>query len=108
MDTISLALHVTAAAVLVGPQLLMFFAVVPLFDAHPRRVAADPLARRGPWSPRVLLDVALAVTLETLPDLLCPALDLVFVGINPGERSAERGHYYAHPGNAFWRELSAS
>ncbi len=46
--------------------------------------------------------------LPTLPDLLQPGLDLVFVGINPGERSAERGHYYGHPGNAFWRQLSAS
>jgi len=45
---------------------------------------------------------------QTLPDLLRPGLDLVFVGINPGERSAERGHYYGHPGNAFWRRLSAS
>lgn len=44
----------------------------------------------------------------TLPDLLVPGLDLVFVGINPGERSARRGHYYGHPGNAFWRALSAS
>jgi double-stranded uracil-DNA glycosylase len=46
--------------------------------------------------------------LQTLPDLLRPGLDLVFVGINPGERSAARGHYYGHPGNAFWRHLSAS
>jgi TDG/mug DNA glycosylase family protein len=45
---------------------------------------------------------------RTLPDLLVPGLDLVFVGINPGERSARRGHYYGHPGNAFWRALSAS
>ncbi|MCY4640564.1 MAG: mismatch-specific DNA-glycosylase [Chloroflexi bacterium] len=44
----------------------------------------------------------------TLPDLLVPGLDLVFVGINPGERSAELGHYYAHRGNAFWAALSAS
>lgn len=44
----------------------------------------------------------------TLPELLRPGLDIVFVGINPGERSAERGHYYGHPGNAFWRRLSAS
>ena len=47
-------------------------------------------------------------SLTTLPDLLRPGLDLVFVGINPGERSAERGHYYGHAGNAFWRRLSAS
>ncbi len=49
-----------------------------------------------------------AADLPTLPELLRPGLDLVFVGINPGERSAERGHYYGHPGNAFWRRLSAS
>jgi TDG/mug DNA glycosylase family protein len=46
--------------------------------------------------------------LRTLPDLLRPGLDLVFVGINPGEVSARLGHYYAHPGNGFWRALSAS
>lgn len=45
---------------------------------------------------------------RTLPDLLRPGLDLVFVGINPGEESARRGHYYAHPGNGFWPALSAS
>ncbi len=50
--------------------------------------------------------------MRTLPDLLRAAsgrpLDLVFAGINPGERSARRGHYYAHPGNAFWPALEAS
>ncbi|MXZ62623.1 MAG: mismatch-specific DNA-glycosylase [Chloroflexi bacterium] len=45
---------------------------------------------------------------RTLPDLLRPGLDLVFVGINPGERSAQLGHYYGHRGNAFWRVLSES
>ncbi len=45
---------------------------------------------------------------RTLPDLLRPGLDLVFVGINPGERSAQAGHYYAHPGNGFWPAFSAS
>ncbi len=45
---------------------------------------------------------------RTLPDLLRPGLDVVFVGINPGEVSARRGHYYAHPGNGFWKALSAS
>lgn len=44
----------------------------------------------------------------TLPDLLRPGLDVVFVGINPGEASARAGHYYAHPGNRFWPALSAS
>ena len=35
---------------------------------------------------------------NTLPDLLSPGLDLVFVGINPGSYSAAKGHYYAQTG----------
>ncbi|MEE9198912.1 MAG: mismatch-specific DNA-glycosylase [Dehalococcoidia bacterium] len=46
--------------------------------------------------------------LMTLPDLLRPGLDLVFVGINPGSYSARRGHYYARPGNLFWWALHQS
>jgi mismatch-specific thymine-DNA glycosylase len=43
-----------------------------------------------------------------LPDYLCPGLKLVFVGINPGERSARVGHYYAGRGNQFWNFLFES
>ncbi len=32
-------------------------------------------------------------------------LDIVFVGINPGEQSARIGHYYGNPRNPFWRLL---
>lgn len=45
---------------------------------------------------------------RTLPDLLRPGLDVVFVGINPGTASARAGHYYAQRGNGFWQALSAS
>jgi hypothetical protein len=31
----------------------------------------------------------------TLPDHLRPGLDLVFIGINPGLYSVQRGHYFA-------------
>ena len=44
----------------------------------------------------------------TLPDLLAPGLDLIFVGINPSIYSAERGQYFARPSNMFWRCLNAS
>jgi TDG/mug DNA glycosylase family protein len=44
----------------------------------------------------------------TLPDLLRPGLDIVFVGINPSVYSAERGHYFARPGNRFWPCFSRS
>lgn len=40
-----------------------------------------------------------------LPDYLAEGLAIVFVGINPGRRSAERGHHFAGPGNHFWRLL---
>lgn len=43
-----------------------------------------------------------------LPDYLQPGLDLVFVGINPGRRSAETGHHYAGRGNLFWPLLYES
>jgi TDG/mug DNA glycosylase family protein len=45
---------------------------------------------------------------HTLPDLLVPALDVVFVGINPSLYSVEHGHYFARPTNRFWTALSLS
>lgn len=45
---------------------------------------------------------------ETLPHLLQPGLRLVFIGYNPAVYSADAGHYYARPGNMFWRQLSES
>ena len=44
----------------------------------------------------------------TLPHYLRPGLRVVFIGYNPAIYSAEAGHYYARPGNMFWRQLSAS
>lgn len=43
-----------------------------------------------------------------LPDQLRPDLRLVFVGTAASTRSAEVGHYYAHPGNRFWRAIHES
>ena len=42
---------------------------------------------------------------ETLPDQLRHGLRLIFVGTAASARSAAVGHYYAHPGNRFWRAL---
>ncbi len=44
--------------------------------------------------------------MKQLPDYLRDGLDLVFVGINPGTRSAAAGHHYAGPGNHFWPLLN--
>ena len=43
--------------------------------------------------------------MEKLPDQLQPGLRLVFVGTAASQRSADLGHYYAHPGNRFWRAI---
>ena len=43
--------------------------------------------------------------MEKLPDQLQDHLRLVFVGTAAGQRSADEGHYYAHPGNRFWRTI---
>lgn len=46
--------------------------------------------------------------LKTLPDYLRPGLAVVFIGINPGLYSANRGHYFARRNNRFWPAFSAS
>jgi TDG/mug DNA glycosylase family protein len=43
-----------------------------------------------------------------LPDYLGAGLKIIFVGFNPGERSARVGHYYAGRGNQFWPLLFES
>jgi double-stranded uracil-DNA glycosylase len=43
--------------------------------------------------------------MEKLPDQLQENLRLVFVGTAASKRSADVGHYYAHPGNRFWRTI---
>ncbi|WP_199584412.1 G/U mismatch-specific DNA glycosylase [Blastococcus sp. TF02A-30] len=42
---------------------------------------------------------------KPLPDVIAPDLDVLFCGINPSLRSAERGHHFARPGNRFWPAL---
>ena len=42
---------------------------------------------------------------RTIPDVLGPDLDVVFVGINPGLWSGAVGHHFARPGNRFWKAL---
>ena len=43
-----------------------------------------------------------------LQDYLAHGLRVVFCGTAAGKVSASRGHYYAGPGNEFWRALHAS
>jgi TDG/mug DNA glycosylase family protein len=40
-----------------------------------------------------------------VPDLIKPALRVLFCGINPGQLSGALGQHFARPGNRFWRVL---
>lgn len=46
--------------------------------------------------------------LEELTDLMAPDLLGIFVGVNPGLKSAALGHSYASPSNRFWKLLHTS
>ena len=43
-----------------------------------------------------------------LRDRIAPGVRVLFVGINPGIRSAETGHHFAGYSNRFWKLLSDS
>jgi double-stranded uracil-DNA glycosylase len=40
-----------------------------------------------------------------LTDRIEPGVQVLFVGINPGVKSAETGHHFAGPSNRFWKLL---
>jgi TDG/mug DNA glycosylase family protein len=46
--------------------------------------------------------------MDHLPDIIAPNLRILFIGFNPGLRSAEVGHHFAGPSNRFWRLLHDS
>lgn len=46
--------------------------------------------------------------MRTLPDLVFPDMTILFVGTNPGAKSARIGHYFAGTSNMFWRLLHES
>ncbi len=43
-----------------------------------------------------------------VPDVVGPALRVLFCGINPGSVSGELGQHFARPGNRFWKVLHGS
>src|SRR5258705_10329425 len=47
-------------------------------------------------------------TLPPLRDRIRPGVDVLFVGINPGVRSALTGHHFAGFSNRFWKLLFES
>jgi TDG/mug DNA glycosylase family protein len=45
---------------------------------------------------------------QLIAPIVGPGLRVLFVGINPGLRSAQVGHNFARPGNRFWPTLHAA
>src|SRR5207245_4662680 len=42
---------------------------------------------------------------KSIPDVIAPGLNVLFVGINPSLWSGAVGQHFARPGNRFWRAL---
>ena len=46
--------------------------------------------------------------MNQVPDIIAPNLKILFIGFNPGKRSAETGHHFAGYSNKFWKLLAAA
>ncbi|GLB39381.1 putative uracil DNA glycosylase superfamily protein [Lyophyllum shimeji] len=65
----------------------------PRGSVSPKKKRVEP---RGYASPETYAH------LRELRDHITEGLDVIFCGINPGQKSAELGHHFAHPTNHFW------
>lgn len=45
---------------------------------------------------------------KIVPDVIAPGLPVLFVGVNPGIRSGETHHHFAHPSSRLWTALYES
>jgi mismatch-specific thymine-DNA glycosylase len=75
-------------------------------EAHSTATSPSPAKRRRQSSKYA--PPSQYAHLPTLVDVLEPNLICVFVGTNPGIRTATSGHAYAHPSNMFWKLLHSS
>lgn len=46
--------------------------------------------------------------MDEVSDIIAPNLTILFIGFNPGLRSAQTGHHFAGHSNRFWRLLAES
>ncbi|SDE91634.1 mismatch-specific DNA-glycosylase [Sporomusa acidovorans] len=46
--------------------------------------------------------------MNQVPDIIASNLKILFIGFNPGNRSAETGHHFAGYSNKFWKLLAAA
>ena len=59
-----------------------------------------------PWRPTAAQ--LAAAKGRAIPDVIAPALRVLFCGINPGLYSGATGRHFARPGNRFWPTLHAA
>ncbi|MEH0935004.1 G/U mismatch-specific DNA glycosylase [Micromonospora psammae] len=80
---------------------------MPVGDPRSAPGAAGGGRRTGPGGrhPRPTKEELALAADRTIPDLIVPGLDVLFVGINPGLWSAATGWHFARPGNRFWPAL---
>jgi TDG/mug DNA glycosylase family protein len=74
---------------------------MPKLACAPRRSALATRAAPRPPTQQELL----AARDGSVPDVVAPRLEVLFVGINPGLYSAAVRHHFARPGNRFWPAL---
>ncbi|WP_080845978.1 G/U mismatch-specific DNA glycosylase [Cytobacillus gottheilii] len=43
--------------------------------------------------------------MKPVNDIICPDLDVLFIGFNPSIKSSETGHHFANRSNRFWKIL---
>lgn len=75
---------------------------------EPTAAATSPSPAKRRRQPSKYAPPSKYAHLPTLVDVLEPHLICVFVGTNPGIRTATSGHAYAHPSNMFWKLLHSS
>ncbi|HET6404825.1 MAG TPA: mismatch-specific DNA-glycosylase, partial [Candidatus Thermoplasmatota archaeon] len=68
------------------------------------RACDDARELAGAWPGRCA-ECGTAAEAEPVPDVVAPALRVLFVGINPGVRTARARLHFANPANAFWGAL---
>lgn len=75
-------------------------------DDNPASASPSPAKKRRPSSKYAPPEKY--AHLAPLTDILELGLICVFVGFNPGVKTATSGHAYAHPSNMFWKLLHSS
>ncbi|KAF9070476.1 uracil-DNA glycosylase-like protein [Rhodocollybia butyracea] len=77
-------------------------------DSEPLEPVSPSKKAKGKRPARRYAPPEVYAHLKPLNDCLLQSLDIVFCGVNPGQRSAETGHHFGHPTNQFWKCLHLS